>query len=359
MQGSFRADFNPAYGLLVIPLVFLARLNAIGSLVLVIVFSVIQIGGESAARQAEITTDVLLVLVGLMLLFMALTEYVRTRRGLGCASCRRSSPSACARPAAGRRGRRRAAAGGRGGSRTREGGRMSDLLSEEFLTALISGGLVAAMPLLFASLGELVSEQAGVLNVGLEGYMLFGAFFAFVIAYNTGSEWLGLRGRDRRRSGGGAADGRLLGPHAARPDRDRDRDHPARRGRDQPALRRQLRRVAPAAGAAVGARDPGAEGDPDPRRERLQPAPDRLRRDRARLRHRLDPEADLGRAQHQGRRRAPGGARRRRGQRDRDPYLGDALRAAGSPGSAAPTWRSSAPAASPRSSPRAPASSRS
>jgi len=69
---------------------------------------------------------------------------------------------------------------------------MSDLLSEGFLTSLIAGGLVAAMPLLFASLGELVSEQAGVLNVGLEGYMLFGAYLAFVIAYNTGSEWLGL-----------------------------------------------------------------------------------------------------------------------------------------------------------------------
>jgi ABC-type uncharacterized transport system permease subunit len=69
---------------------------------------------------------------------------------------------------------------------------MSDLLSQDFLIALISGGLVAAMPLLFASLGELVSEQAGVLNVGLEGYMLFGAYLAFVVAYNTGSEWLGL-----------------------------------------------------------------------------------------------------------------------------------------------------------------------
>jgi ABC-type uncharacterized transport system permease subunit len=69
---------------------------------------------------------------------------------------------------------------------------VSDLLSQEFLTALISGGLVAAMPLLFASLGELVSEQSGVLNVGLEGYMLFGAFLAFVTAYNTGSETLGL-----------------------------------------------------------------------------------------------------------------------------------------------------------------------
>jgi len=83
VQGSFRADFNPAYGLLVIPLVFLARLNAIGSLVLVIAFSVIQIGGESAARQAEVTSDILFVLVGLMLLFMAVIEYLRVRLGLG------------------------------------------------------------------------------------------------------------------------------------------------------------------------------------------------------------------------------------------------------------------------------------
>jgi ABC-type uncharacterized transport system permease subunit len=83
VQGAFRADFNPAYGLLVIPLVFLARLNAIGSLVLVIAFAVIQIGGESAARQAEITSDVLFLIVGLILVFMAAMEYLRTRRGLG------------------------------------------------------------------------------------------------------------------------------------------------------------------------------------------------------------------------------------------------------------------------------------
>jgi ABC-type uncharacterized transport system permease subunit len=83
IQGGFRADFNPAFGLLVIPLVFLARLNAIGSLVLVIAFSVIQIGGESAAREADITSDVLLLLVGLMLLFMAVTEYLRVRLGRG------------------------------------------------------------------------------------------------------------------------------------------------------------------------------------------------------------------------------------------------------------------------------------
>ena len=80
VRGSFRADFNPAFGLLVIPLVFLARLNALGALFFVVGFSVIQIGGESAARKADVSSDILLVLVGLMLLFMAVTEYLRARR---------------------------------------------------------------------------------------------------------------------------------------------------------------------------------------------------------------------------------------------------------------------------------------
>lgn len=69
---------------------------------------------------------------------------------------------------------------------------MADLFTETFLTALVGGGLLAAMPLLFASLGETISERAGVLNVGLEGMMLAGAYAGFVIALETGSTWLGL-----------------------------------------------------------------------------------------------------------------------------------------------------------------------
>jgi general nucleoside transport system permease protein len=82
LWGSFRADFNPAFGLVVIPLVFLARLNALGAAFFVAAFSVIQIGGESAARKADVSSDVLLALVGLILLFMAVTEYLRARRSL-------------------------------------------------------------------------------------------------------------------------------------------------------------------------------------------------------------------------------------------------------------------------------------
>lgn len=69
---------------------------------------------------------------------------------------------------------------------------MGDLFTETFLTALVAGGVLAAMPLLFASLGETISEQAGVLNVGLEGMMLAGAYGGFVVALETDSTWLGL-----------------------------------------------------------------------------------------------------------------------------------------------------------------------
>jgi general nucleoside transport system permease protein len=69
---------------------------------------------------------------------------------------------------------------------------MGDLFSETFLTALVAGGVLAAMPLLFAGLGETISEQAGVLNVGLEGMMLAGAYGGFVVALETDSTWLGL-----------------------------------------------------------------------------------------------------------------------------------------------------------------------
>lgn len=69
---------------------------------------------------------------------------------------------------------------------------MPDLLTAGFLTALVGGGLLAGVPLLFASLGEIMAEQSGVLNVGLEGMMLSGAFVGFVVTLVTGELWLGL-----------------------------------------------------------------------------------------------------------------------------------------------------------------------
>ncbi len=69
---------------------------------------------------------------------------------------------------------------------------MPDLLTTGFLTALVGGGLIAGVPLLFASLGELIAEASGVLNVGLEGIMLSGAFAGFIATLVSGDIWIGL-----------------------------------------------------------------------------------------------------------------------------------------------------------------------
>jgi general nucleoside transport system permease protein len=69
---------------------------------------------------------------------------------------------------------------------------VNGLLTQSFLTALIAGGIVAAVPLMFTALGESVSERAGVLNIGLEGMMLLGAYLGFLATYELHSMWLGF-----------------------------------------------------------------------------------------------------------------------------------------------------------------------
>ncbi|MBX6321132.1 MAG: ABC transporter permease [Rhodospirillaceae bacterium] len=83
---------------------------------------------------------------------------------------------------------------------------MQGLLTDAFLTALLAGAVTAAVPLLLAGLGEQISEKAGVLNIGIEGMMLLGAYAGFVAAYHTGSFWLGFLAGGL----GGAAVGALM-----------------------------------------------------------------------------------------------------------------------------------------------------
>ena len=61
-----------------------------------------------------------------------------------------------------------------------------------FVTAMLAAGLVAAAPLVMAALGEAVGEKSGLLNLGIEGMMLCGAFFGFYAAYQTGTALWGV-----------------------------------------------------------------------------------------------------------------------------------------------------------------------
>jgi general nucleoside transport system permease protein len=60
------------------------------------------------------------------------------------------------------------------------------------LEAFLSSTISMAAPLLLAALGELLVEEAGIINIGIEGVMLTGAFAAMAAAYGTGSIAAGL-----------------------------------------------------------------------------------------------------------------------------------------------------------------------
>ena len=61
-----------------------------------------------------------------------------------------------------------------------------------FITSILFATVVAGTPLIIVALGELVTEKAGVLNLGAEGIMSVGAVAAFAVAHHTGSPSLGI-----------------------------------------------------------------------------------------------------------------------------------------------------------------------
>lgn len=73
----------------------------------------------------------------------------------------------------------------------------------ELAAALLHASVLAAVPLLLAGLGEMVTEKSGVLNLGVEGMMLVGAVAGFIVGFNTGN--IGLATAAAAAAGGGMA----------------------------------------------------------------------------------------------------------------------------------------------------------
>jgi general nucleoside transport system permease protein len=60
-------------------------------------------------------------------------------------------------------------------------------VTDPFDANWLFASVLLATPLVFAAIGELISQRAGVMNIGLEGMMLTGAFFAYLTAEKTGA----------------------------------------------------------------------------------------------------------------------------------------------------------------------------
>ena len=58
--------------------------------------------------------------------------------------------------------------------------------------AIIAGAIRVSTPFIFVSLGEMITERSGRINLGLEGTLVFGAMAAYGTAVMTGSPWLGV-----------------------------------------------------------------------------------------------------------------------------------------------------------------------
>ncbi len=69
---------------------------------------------------------------------------------------------------------------------------LQQIFTVSFVSAFLAAAVRMAVPLAYAGLGETISEKCGILNIGMEGVMLSGAFFSFAGTYFSGSIVIGL-----------------------------------------------------------------------------------------------------------------------------------------------------------------------
>ncbi len=151
------SDISPGYGYSGIVVAMLARLNPLGVVPAAIFLAAVMTGAEAMSRATGVPAFLSDVIQGTALLAMLVallfTAY-RVRR-VGAAT-------------------------------------MSVVLEQIFQVGFLAAIIRIATPLAFATLGEMFSERAGVLNLGIEGIMLLSAMTGFTATSLSGSLWLGV-----------------------------------------------------------------------------------------------------------------------------------------------------------------------
>jgi simple sugar transport system permease protein len=144
--GHLQPSISPGYGFTAIIVAFLGRLNPLGIVASGLVLALTYLGGEAAQLSIGISDKVSRVFQGLLLFFvLSCDTLIHYKIRLVVA-----------------------------------------------FEAILLTVITASTPLVIAALGELVTERAGVLNLGVEGMMIMGAVCAFAATQMTGSPYIGI-----------------------------------------------------------------------------------------------------------------------------------------------------------------------
>jgi len=65
-------------------------------------------------------------------------------------------------------------------------------MNTALIVGVVASSILSGTSLLYATLGELVGERAGIVNLGLEGILLIGAATGFAVSVLTGNPYIGL-----------------------------------------------------------------------------------------------------------------------------------------------------------------------
>ena len=159
-------EFVGGFGFVGIAVALMGRAHPVGIILAAILFGMLYQGGaELAFDKPKISRDMIVVIQGLVVLFAGALEHM-FRRPVATLLARRTDAAA-------------------------------DLRAERMeafdaFIVVFASGMRLAVPLILACLAGLWSERSGVVDIGLEGKMLVGAFASAAGATFTGSAWIGL-----------------------------------------------------------------------------------------------------------------------------------------------------------------------
>ena len=150
------------------------QLHPLGTIPASFFFGALIVGANAMQRAMQIPSALITTLNGLLVVFVVSSEYFKRRLENNRLMEIEEMDEADKHVEA------------------RGGGMITELLSINVVIGVLASGIRLATPYLYAGIGETFGQRSGVLNLGLEGQMLLGAYAAFYVVLTTGNLWFGL-----------------------------------------------------------------------------------------------------------------------------------------------------------------------